>query len=447
MNTFLVQSLGCKVSQYDGNRLEERLSELGWTSVQPGAAPDLFVLNGCAVTARASQKVRQALRAAKRRWPKAKVVLTGCEAKRRDLHDDVTVEADGVLPLMVPIDELRRRLVEFGFPEVPSLETPFPTTPDIAHLDNREGHSDGILTSGDDHGSSTPEAGGERVRAFLKIQDGCTQFCTYCIVPHLRGPETFRPIDDCVAEAHRLVSSGHREIVITGIHVGRYGPGLVTLLHRLEAVSGLDRIRVSSIEPLEVGEDLIEWLATSPVSCQHLHIPLQAGEDGILAAMNRPYRTAEFAVLVARLRARLPRIALTTDLIVGFPGETEPQFENGLAFVETMAFSRLHIFRYSIRPGTPAATYLGQIAGPEKQRRARAAEAVWHRSAEAFHRSFIGKTVEVLWETCQDGFFQGTSREYLVCRRPAQTGHADDLINQIECARVIAADAVTVEVE
>ena len=162
--------------------------------------------------------------------------------------------------------------------------------------------------------------------------------------------------------------------------------------------------------------------------------------------MNRPYRTAAFAALVGRVRARLPRIALTTDLIVGFPGENETQFARGLAFVEAMAFSRLHIFRYSIRPGTPAATYPGQITGPEKQRRAHAAEEVWRRSAEAFHRSFVGETVEVLWETSEDGFWQGTSREYLVCRRPAPAGDESDPAHRIERVRVVAADPVTVTV-
>ncbi|MFZ2961480.1 MAG: MiaB/RimO family radical SAM methylthiotransferase [Candidatus Ozemobacteraceae bacterium] len=441
--TFFLRSLGCKVSQYDGNRLEEKLCELGLVPVREGEAPDIFLLNGCAVTGRASQKVRQAVRAARRQWPLAKVIVTGCEARRRELSveksiassfplsspqqassvsafldgpRDEPLDAHGVLPVGADLQGIRDCLEACGLTlcaagDIPQEAVPSPGgVLSIAHEENSH-NSEAIPFS--------MKKVGARTRAFLKIQDGCRQFCTYCIVPHLRGAETSKAVEEAVSEARRLAAAGFRELVVTGIHVGHYAFGLTDLLCRLEAIDGIDRLRLSSIEPLEIDEALIEWMATSPKACQHLHIPLQAGHDAILAAMNRPYRRDAFAALIERIRRRIPQAGLTTDLIVGFPGETDEQFAEGVAFVEAMAFSRIHIFRYSTRPGTPAAGFSGQIAGPVKQARARAVEAVWHKLAERFAASLVGRNIEVLWETCVSGVWHGLSREYVSCRLAA----------------------------
>lgn len=414
--TYILRSLGCKVSQYDGGRISEYLIGCGLRPAGVDEAPDLFILNGCAVTGRASQKVRQALRAARRQWPAAKIILAGCEARlagKREAQDGETAP--------VPIDGA----------------LPYATAPAVRDLLERFEMIRPALPGADEEAHIPEELiGGERTRAFLKIQDGCTQFCAYCIVPHLRGPETSRGRSELIEEARGLVATGRREIVVTGIHVGRYGFGLVGLLRELAAIEGLDRIRLSSIEPIEVEDDLVEWLATDPKACMHLHLPLQSGCDTTLRSMRRPYDTGMFAGLAERLRARMPDIGISTDLIVGFPGETDDQFATTLAFVKRQNFSRIHIFRYSPRDGTPAATMPDQLSNAVKQARAKAVEEIWKSSAGAFHERFVGRTVSVLWETQENGFWHGLSREYAPCR----TVSAADLRNVITTARVAAAD-------
>jgi len=415
--TYLLKSLGCKVSQYDGARIAEFLAGCGLRQAGDDERPDLYILNGCAVTGRASQKVRQALRAVRRRWPGVKLVLAGCEARLaekrgREDEEGPAVEIDGALPYATA-PAVRELLEHLGL-----LSPDIPEAGEEAHLPEE------LIES-------------ERTRAFLKIQDGCTQFCAYCIVPHLRGPETSRGRSELVDEARRIVATGRREIVVTGIHVGRYAHGLVDLLRDLSVIDGLDRIRLSSIEPVEVESDLVEWLATDPKACMHLHLPLQSGCDETLRAMRRPYDTGTFAALVDRLRERMPDIGISTDLIVGFPGETDDQFAATLAFVERMAFSRIHIFRYSPRDGTPAATMPNQLSNAVKQSRAKAVERVWHASAAAFHRRFVGRSVDVLWETQENGLWHGLSREYIPCRTAAET----DMHNVITPATVTSADS------
>ncbi len=530
--TFIIRSLGCKVSQYDGDRIGEMLIRLGLEPAGAAEIPDLFVLNTCSVTGRASQKGRQALRAARKAWPPARIVLAGCETALLEKTGDRPVEVDGMLPLNPTLEIVEILLGRLGLldrttmpdegatgmrqdgpvgergvpvvrpsplpgfepsPVVPpgrglpgggssaarAADTPpddpiparpadpavdFPTDPplaarisaDSAGPDRHEVGSgpraprrglprgpilNSVAEAPQIHGDS---AGRSRTRAFLKIQDGCNQFCSYCIVPHLRGRERSRPLDDVVAEARDLARRGFREIVLTGIHLGRFEPGLVPLLRDLERIDGLVRIRLSSIEPLEVTDDLIDWLATSPAACPHLHLPLQAGTDTVLRAMNRPYTIGQFAAVVARVRERLPRAGVTTDLIVGFPGESDALFREGLAFVERMAFSRIHIFRFSARPGTSAATMAGRVGNVEKQARAKAAEQVWHASAEAFHRSLVGHEVEVLWETRVDGLWHGHSREYVPCTRPDGLGQV--AANSISRHRAVSATAEGLEV-
>ncbi len=388
--SFLIRSLGCKVSQYDGERLGEKLINLGLVADENN--PDIFVLNGCSVTGRASQKVRQTLRAARKRWPTARIVLAGCEARLRGQRHEDSPEADFTLPhyhdFATVLAMVQALLPQFVY---------------------------------DPHGENEPGSLTNRTRAFLKVQDGCNQFCSYCIVSHLRGEEWSRPIDDAVAEAEKLVAEGHKEIVLTGIHLGHFRPSLLELLTRLEKITGLQRLRLSSIEPIEVDDALIDWVASSPKACAHFHLPLQSGSDAILQAMRRPYATADFRQVVEKIRVRMPLAAITTDLIVGFPGETEELFAQTMAFLEEMQFSRLHIFKFSPRDGTPAATMPDQISNADKSRRSNQVEQLWQRSAENFHRRFVGREVEVLWETCSDGFLHGFSREYVPCRMPGNS--------------------------
>ena len=227
-----------------------------------------------------------------------------------------------------------------------------------------------------------------RTRAFLKIQDGCNQFCSYCIVAHLRGEEWSAPIADAVAEAKKLVKEGHKEIILTGIHIGHFKPGLVELLTELEKIDGLERLRISSIESVEVRDELIDWVANSPKACNHFHLPLQSGCDAILKEMRRPYNTDEFRTIVQKIRSKLPDVAISTDLIVGFPGETEQNFAETLEFLKEMEFSRIHIFRYSKRDGTPAASMPNQLSNKVKHERSNMVEEVWKNSARLIIQIF-----------------------------------------------------------
>ncbi len=388
--------MGCKVSQYDGERLAELLRQLGL--IQTENNPELFILNGCSVTGRASQKVRQLLRATRKRWPAVKIVLAGCEARLIAKRNEEAVDADWLLP----------------------ENTPAAVTKMLAALS---------LDIRPDFAGERAMPVSSRTRAFLKIQDGCSQFCSYCIVAHLRGPEWSRPIDDAILEAGRLVAEGHQELVLTGIHIGHFRPALVDLLQRLEQIDGLKRIRISSIEPIEVDASLLAWVASSAKACRHFHLPLQSGCDKILKAMRRPYTTCEFRNVVAEIRSRMPLAAITTDLIVGFPGETREDFAQPLQFLKEMNFSRIHIFKFSPRDGTPAATMPDQIDNSCKAMRSDLVEKIWKESASSFHERFVGQTLEVLWETLENGYLHGFSREYVPCLLPASD---DRFLNRIQ---------------
>lgn len=404
MTTFLIKSLGCKVSQYDGERLAEKLRQQGMQPVND--APDVFILNGCSVTGRASQKVRQMLRAARRNWPAVKLVLAGCEA----------------------------RLVTQRHEELPDIDWLLKDgeTASVAAMMAALG-LDVIADAGLMKAAGPVSA---KTRAFLKIQDGCSQFCSYCIVAYLRGEEWSRPIEDAVAEAKNLVAEGHRELVLTGIHIGHFKPSLLSLLKQLDQINGLERIRLSSIESVEVNDDLIHWVASSAKACQHFHLPLQSGCDKILRDMRRPYNIADFRAVVAKIRNMMPLAAITTDLIVGFPGESEADFVETLNFLEEMQFSRIHIFRFSPRDGTPAATMANQVDNTTKAARASCVEKVWQHWAESFYQKFVGRQLEVLWETIEEGHLSGFSREYVPCQLVSSNASQLNHLNIVEGQRM-----------
>ncbi|MBF0407246.1 MAG: tRNA (N(6)-L-threonylcarbamoyladenosine(37)-C(2))-methylthiotransferase MtaB [Candidatus Riflebacteria bacterium] len=387
MYKFFIHSFGCKVSQYDGDRLSQLLLDLGFEKSDDAADSDLIIINGCAVTGRASQKARQALRSAKRKNPSAIAVITGCEAKRAGIQDDDSYTEYESLDSSISENSLKEWLAEKGFQQ---KDVSFASS----HL-------------------NMPVS--ERTRAFLKLQDGCSHYCTYCIVPYLRGDEYSKKPSEAVSEARLIAESGRHEIVLTGIHLGKYLYDLPALIREIEKIDGIERVRLSSIEPLEIKDEIISWMAESSHSCHHLHIPLQSGCSKILTRMNRPYNTSEFEKIINRIRKVMPDIAISTDLIVGFPGETEDEFNETVEFVRKMKFSKIHIFKYSIRPGTPAAKYPGQLPNEIKQARSKVIEQVWKESSAEFHRKFIGKQLEVLWEFKDNGNWEGFSREYIRC--------------------------------
>ncbi|MHB0912003.1 MAG: tRNA (N(6)-L-threonylcarbamoyladenosine(37)-C(2))-methylthiotransferase MtaB [Armatimonadota bacterium] len=355
-----LHTLGCKVNQYETEQLAAEFARRGFELVSFTEAADVYVINSCTVTHTADAKSRQVARAAARRNPGAKVVLTGCYA---ETDPGGFSGADLVLGNREKAQIVDRVAELVGEPDAPGADAPR-----------------------------------GRTRALLKVQDGCDQFCAYCAVPLVRPVMWSKPLQEAVEEAWELAAGGFTEVVLTGIRLGRYEPDLSRLLAELSEVEGIRRIRMSSIELTDMPPDLLAVMAENPKICRHLHIPLQSGDDAVLARMKRPYRVAEFAAFVREARAALPGLAVTTDIIVGFPGETAEEFEKTLRFAEEISFSRAHVFRYSPRRGTEAAEMRDDVSPREKEERSARLSAVTARCAEEFARSLVGKSVEVLSE-------------------------------------------------
>ncbi len=373
-----VGSLGCKLNQSEMDTLAGRLAAAGHQIVAAPAEADLCVLNTCAVTHVAAQKSRQALRRLHRENPTARLVATGCYAQ-------LTPEELGELPGVVLVAGNQ----------------------DKDRLDRLLG--DSVIDSARPAAvSGTPRP---RTRALIKIQDGCDNACTYCIIRVARGPQRSRPAGEILAEVRARLDAGHQEIVLTGVHIGAYGrdgqreqpeTDLWALVARILAETGVPRLRLSSIEPWDLSERAFQ-LWNDPRLCRHLHLPLQSGCDATLQRMGRRYTAAEFGTWAAAARAAIPDLAITTDVIVGFPGETNDEFNASLAFVQGMSFSRVHVFPYSLRDGTPAARMQGQVSAQIKAKRARTLRAVASSSQSAFSQSFVGRTLDVLWESYREG--------------------------------------------
>jgi len=406
MPTVAFHTLGCKVNQGETAAMAHLFQEAGYELVGFSAAADIYIINTCAVTVQAEQKSRQLARRARQRNRQAMVVMVGCYPQVAQGRGELPTDIDLLVgsadkPRIVELVERARQA----------------SSPLIAVSDWSSETSFEMI-------SASQEVG--RTRATLKVQDGCQQFCSYCIIPYARGPERSRPLADVVREATDLVQSGFQEIVVTGIHVGNYGrdlpgqPDLACLFEHLLQVPGLRRLRLSSIEPNEITESLLELMQKYPNFCRHLHIPLQAGQDRVLKAMNRRYDTKDYRRIIDLVRSYMPEIAITTDVIVGFPGETDEEFAATYSFVESIAFSRLHVFRYSRRPGTPAASLPKQVPKEEKTRRSRALISLGERLSREFALGLVGTEQEVLWENQDDdGIWTGHTDTYVTVHSDA----------------------------
>jgi threonylcarbamoyladenosine tRNA methylthiotransferase MtaB len=407
-----LSSLGCKLNQSEMDTLAAQLARGGHQIVPSAAEAELCVFNTCAVTHVAAQKSRQALRRLHRDNPDARLVVTGCYA---ELDPDELRDLPGVE--RVAGNEAKEQLAELLAGEAtapaPPLAPPIPRA---------------------------------RTRALVKIQDGCDNACTYCIIHVARGRQRSHPPDQVMAEIQGLLAAGYQEIVLTGVHIGAYGRDrsgggqdvdLWTLVNRILAETGVPRLRLSSIEPWDLPQRALSaW--EDPRLCRHLHLPLQSGSDAILRRMARRYTTAEYAALVSAARAAIPGLAVTTDVITGFPGETGAEFNESLAFVQEMGFAQMHVFPYSLRPGTPAAAMPDQISPQVRAERARAMRAVAATSSRAFQQQFVGRTVEVLWESSRTGpeepMWSGLTDNYLRVRAPSP----QDLANRFTPVRLVA---------
>jgi len=372
LRTASYHTLGCKVNQYETEVIRVNLEEAGFETVDFGSAADVVVINTCGVTSEADSKSRAAIRRATRISPDAYVIVCGCFA---ELEPGQIRQIDGV-DLVVSNTEKesipKTVIARFGGTPHPD---PLPREREMR----------------------TPRS---RTRAVVKVQDGCDQFCSYCIVPFARPVKVSRSVEDVLTELRSLAGFGYREIVLTGIRLGSYDSGgarLPQLIRASASVDGIERIRLSSVEPWEVGAAVLEAMR-HPKVCRHLHIPLQSGDDTVLAAMNRPYDSSEYLAMIAGVRESIPDIGITTDVIVGYPGESDDAFENTCRVIEAADFARLHVFRYSPRKRTKAAEMPGQIDASVKKERSERLIDVGRDAVARFAEGLTGKEVSVLVE-------------------------------------------------
>ena len=401
--------------------LGEGLRCKGFQLVEFGQPTDLLVLNTCAVTEDAERTSRYLIRKTLKHSPQAFVAVTGCYAQSGIAELKLQPGIDLIVGNQFKLD------LPAYLPMTHALQKR--STPDIHHTKTISREDFDLPRFGE------PDS----TRALLKIQDGCSSMCSFCIIPFSRGHERSRKLDDIVREAESLVVRGYKEIVLTGVNIGRYlqnGHDFCALLRQLERLSGIERIRISSIEPTTVTEELIDLMASSTKLCPYLHIPLQSGDDQVLSAMNRRHTVQTYINLIEQAVARIPDLGLGTDLMVGFPSETESAFRKTLTVAEELPFSYLHVFPFSRRPGT-AATRMGRDVPPTTvKKRANLLHNLGHVKRLAFHKKQIGTTVAVLFEAgASDGYRLGTTPNFTKVAVQA----SDDLQNQIKPVTITAA--------
>lgn len=399
-------TLGCKVNFYDTEAIWQMFKQEGYEQVDLDHEADVYLINTCTVTNTGDKKSRQMIRRAIRRNPEAIIAVTGCYAQTAPAEildipgvDLVigTQDRDKIIPYVKQIQQERKPI---------NAVRNIMKTREFEELD-------------------VPDFS-DRTRAFLKIQEGCNNFCTFCIIPWTRGLSRSRPAESVLEQARKLVASGYQEIVLTGIHTGGYGDdledyGLAQLLWDLDKVEGLRRIRISSIEASQITDDVLDVLKHSDKMCRHLHIPLQAGDDTILKRMRRKYTVEQYVEKVQRIMEAMPDVAITTDVIVGFPGETEEMFQNGYRFMEQIAFAEMHVFPYSKRTGTPAAKMEDQIDNEEKNRRVHELIDLSEKMQLSYAEKFVGEVVEVIPERIHSD----SSNQSLVM------GHSDNYLQVV----------------
>ena len=413
-------TLGCKVNQVESEAMREALLAAGFQEAAGGETADVVVVNSCTVTATSDQKARQALRREKKRNPGAVAVLTGCWPQAFPQEAEEFLEADVVLGTARRGD-LVPRLLEY-------LSTKQRVV-DIAP--HQKGEKFEKLSISAMHG---------RTRAFVKIEDGCDRFCSYCIIPYARGRVRSKPLEDIREEAARLGEAGYKEVVLTGINLPAYGKDLGgDLCDAVEAACaapGILRVRLGSLEPEQLTPPVIARLAAQEKLCPQFHLSLQSGCDDTLRRMNRHYTTAEYRQIVGDLRKAFPNCAVTTDIMVGFAGETEEEFAKSLAFAKEIAFAKVHVFAYSRRPGTRAYDMPGQVPNREKERRSREMIAATLETQRAFFAAQTGRVEEVLFEQERDrNVYEGYTRNYT----PVRVASAAPLQGQILQVRLTQA--------
>jgi threonylcarbamoyladenosine tRNA methylthiotransferase MtaB len=414
--TVAFRTLGCRLNQAETDAIKAELANRNLHIVNSNKPADLTIINSCAVTQAAEAKTRGAITAARRISPNGKIAVIGCYSQ---IAAAELLNISGVFLVLGNNEKYEifdfLETIERGEKIVRVTKPESPKTFRIeSHLPNDK-----------------------RIRANLKVQEGCDYYCAYCIIPHLRGNPRSRDPEDCIATARLLENQGVQEIVLTGINLGRYespSGDLFFLIRRLLAATGLPRIRLSSIEPDLITSELIKLISEEPRLCRHLHIPLQHGSDPILAKMNRRYLSADYATLINRIKQQIPEICIGADVMVGFPGETDLEFDQMRQFLENLDINYLHVFRYSPRPGTPAGKFTDRIPDSEKKRRSEILRQLSNQKRAAFRQSMLANTVSVLFEEkIAPGLWQGLTDNYLKVRIHTR----ENLLNKIEKVKLI----------
>ena len=416
-------SLGCKVNQYETNAMAQKFIEHGYEVVEFDEYADVYIVNTCTVTNVADRKSRQMLRRAKEINKDATLVACGCYAQVAKEELKKIPEIDLIIGNNEKNDIIQiveNHIAQKGAEDLVS---------DVMYkLDYVE------------LGTTTYT---EKTRAVIKVQDGCDRFCSYCLIPYARGHIRSRKIENVIEEIKKVVEEGINEVVITGIHIASYGRdfkgeniGLIDLLEEINKIQGLNRIRLGSIEPTIITDEFVEKLSKLDKICDHFHLSLQSGCTETLKRMNRRYTTEEFKAVTKRLRAKFPNAALTTDIIVGFPGETDEEFNTTYEFLKEIAFYKMHIFKYSQRKGTKAAVMPNQVDGKIKEERSKKLIELSNENEYNYNKKYIGKQVEVLFEEREGEYLKGHTTNYIVVKHKTDK---DDLINKI--AKVTVSEA------
>ncbi len=384
-------TLGCKVNQYETEALREELVKRGHTAVSHNGDFDCIVVNSCTVTAESDRKVRQLLNRFRREHFNALIVLTGCMAQvlkdgGEDLPADIIMGNTDLIKLADAVEDKQNGVQIFPHERYEAFNTP------------------------------TISSFAERTRAYIKIEDGCERYCSYCIIPYARGFVRSKPLESIKTEAEALAKNGHKEIVLVGINLSAYGKGedfnLCDAVDTVCGVAGIKRVRLGSLEPDHISDQMLSRFSAQEKFCPQFHLSLQSGSDTVLKRMNRHYDSAFYEDLVTRIRAIFPDAAISTDILVGFPEETEEEFKESLEFARKIGFSKAHVFAYSRRKGTVADKMEGQIENSVKHKRSKEMIAVTSESERKFLSSLVGSTLSVLFETEENGFWVGYTENY-----------------------------------
>ena len=416
--TVAFYTLGCKVNQYETNAMEQQFIKNGYEIVDNTEKADIYIVNTCTVTNMAERKSRQMLRRVKEINQSAILVVCGCYAQVAQKELEKIPEID----IILGINE-KNNIVEI----VENYEK--------NHSKNEEVEDVSKQNEFLDFGDVTYT---EKNRAVIKVQDGCNMFCSYCIIPYARGRIRSRKIESVVSEVTKIAKQGIKEVVITGIHVASYGKDfenenvrLIDLLEAINKVEGIERIRLGSLEPTIIDEDFAKRLSKLEKICDHFHLSLQSGCDATLKRMNRKYTTKRYKESTDILRKYYPDVSFTTDVIVGFPGETDEEFNKTYEFLKDIDFYKMHIFKYSPRRGTVAEKMPNQVDGNIKEIRSNKLIELSNQNENRHNEEYIGKKVKVLFEEYEDGFFKGHTTNYIMVKVPEEEAQSDEFVNKI----------------